>query len=136
MTTVAFINRLQPVDGKRDALIGLLHEFADPTPPPRTPTASSATRRPATRTAWTSALHILTDLHHPDADTVHAKLATLDQTPPTTQPGASPAQPGPDHAGPRPAPSVSVCRTLNEQPASRGAEPADQLRSRLIRAVR
>ena len=30
MTTVVFINRLQPADGKRDALIGLLREFADP----------------------------------------------------------------------------------------------------------
>lgn len=27
---VLFINRLQPADGKRDALIGLLREFADP----------------------------------------------------------------------------------------------------------
>jgi quinol monooxygenase YgiN len=27
--TVVFINRLQPADGKRDALIGLLREFAD-----------------------------------------------------------------------------------------------------------
>lgn len=30
MTTMAFINRLQPADGKRDALIDLLREFADP----------------------------------------------------------------------------------------------------------
>jgi quinol monooxygenase YgiN len=30
MATVVFINRLQPADGKRDALIGLLREFADP----------------------------------------------------------------------------------------------------------
>lgn len=29
MATVVFINRLQPADGKRDALIGLLREFAD-----------------------------------------------------------------------------------------------------------
>jgi len=29
MATVACINRLQPADGKRDALIGLLREFAD-----------------------------------------------------------------------------------------------------------
>jgi|HubBroStandDraft_6_1064221.scaffolds.fasta_scaffold308663_2 quinol monooxygenase YgiN len=29
MATVVFINRLQPTDGKRDALIGLLREFAD-----------------------------------------------------------------------------------------------------------
>src|SRR3954468_8521701 len=29
MTTVVFINRLQPADGKRDALIDLLREFAD-----------------------------------------------------------------------------------------------------------
>jgi hypothetical protein len=28
MTTVVYINRLQPADGKRDALIGLLREFA------------------------------------------------------------------------------------------------------------
>jgi len=29
MATVVFIHRLQPADGKRDALIGLLREFAD-----------------------------------------------------------------------------------------------------------
>ena len=29
MATVVFINRLQPADGKRDALIGLLREFPD-----------------------------------------------------------------------------------------------------------
>src|ERR1700731_3346962 len=29
MVTVVFINRLQPADGKRDALIGLLRVFAD-----------------------------------------------------------------------------------------------------------
>jgi hypothetical protein len=29
MATVVFINRLQPADGERDALIGLLREFAD-----------------------------------------------------------------------------------------------------------
>jgi quinol monooxygenase YgiN len=29
MATVVFINRLQSADGKRDALIGLLREFAD-----------------------------------------------------------------------------------------------------------
>jgi hypothetical protein len=29
MATVVFINRLQRTDGKRDALIGLLREFAD-----------------------------------------------------------------------------------------------------------
>ena len=29
MATVVFINRHQPADGKRDALIGLLREFAD-----------------------------------------------------------------------------------------------------------
>src|SRR3954454_25109473 len=29
MATVVFINRLQPADGKRDALIGLVREFAD-----------------------------------------------------------------------------------------------------------
>jgi quinol monooxygenase YgiN len=29
MATVAFINRLQPPEGKRDSLIGLLREFAD-----------------------------------------------------------------------------------------------------------
>jgi hypothetical protein len=29
MATVVFINRLQPADGKRDALIGLLREFAE-----------------------------------------------------------------------------------------------------------
>jgi hypothetical protein len=29
MGTVVFIHRLQPADGKRDALIGLLREFAD-----------------------------------------------------------------------------------------------------------
>ncbi|WP_261559290.1 putative quinol monooxygenase [Frankia tisae] len=29
MATVVFINRLQPADGKYDALIGLLREFAD-----------------------------------------------------------------------------------------------------------
>jgi hypothetical protein len=29
MATVVFINRLQPADGKRDALIGFLREFAD-----------------------------------------------------------------------------------------------------------
>jgi tetratricopeptide (TPR) repeat protein len=40
------------------------------------------------RTAWTTALDILTDLDHPDADTVRAKLATLDQIP-STQPGTS-----------------------------------------------
>jgi len=30
MATVVSINGLQPADGKRDALIGLLREFADP----------------------------------------------------------------------------------------------------------
>jgi len=29
MAPVVFINRLQPADGKRDALIGVLREFAD-----------------------------------------------------------------------------------------------------------
>ena len=29
MATVVFINRLQPADGERDALIGLLREFGD-----------------------------------------------------------------------------------------------------------
>ncbi|MDH6628031.1 hypothetical protein M2271_005861 [Streptomyces sp. LBL] len=29
MATVVFSNRLQPADGKRDALIGLPREFAD-----------------------------------------------------------------------------------------------------------
>jgi hypothetical protein len=29
MATVVFINRLQSADGKREALIGLLREFAD-----------------------------------------------------------------------------------------------------------
>ncbi len=43
----------------------------------------------AARTAWTAALGILTDLVHPDADTVRAKLAILDQTPPA-QPVADP----------------------------------------------
>jgi len=28
MSTVVFINRLQPADGKRDDLLGLLREFA------------------------------------------------------------------------------------------------------------
>jgi DNA-binding SARP family transcriptional activator/tetratricopeptide (TPR) repeat protein len=37
----------------------------------------------AARDAWTDALDILTDLNHPEADTVRAELATLDQTPPT-----------------------------------------------------
>ena len=32
------------------------------------------------RTAWTSALEILTDLDHPDAENLRGKLATLDQT--------------------------------------------------------
>jgi tetratricopeptide (TPR) repeat protein len=40
----------------------------------------------AARTAWTTALTILTDLHHPDTDTVRAKLAVLDQTPPGPAP--------------------------------------------------
>ena len=44
------------------------------------------------RTAWTTALDILTELDHPDADTVRAKLGTLDQTPPV-QPGTGPPQP-------------------------------------------
>ncbi|HVQ95048.1 MAG TPA: BTAD domain-containing putative transcriptional regulator [Mycobacteriales bacterium] len=34
------------------------------------------------RAAWTAALDILTDLDHPDADAVRAKLATLDQPAP------------------------------------------------------
>ncbi len=33
------------------------------------------------RTAWTAALDILTDLDHPDTDTIRAKLARLDQQP-------------------------------------------------------
>jgi hypothetical protein len=33
MATVVFINRPQPADGKRDALIGLLREFAAPPVP-------------------------------------------------------------------------------------------------------
>jgi DNA-binding SARP family transcriptional activator/tetratricopeptide (TPR) repeat protein len=36
----------------------------------------------AARAAWTDALGILTDLDHPDAEAVHARLATLDQTSP------------------------------------------------------
>jgi tetratricopeptide (TPR) repeat protein len=43
------------------------------------------------RTAWAAALDILADLNHPGADTVRAKLATLDQTPtPPAEPGTSP----------------------------------------------
>jgi DNA-binding SARP family transcriptional activator/tetratricopeptide (TPR) repeat protein len=53
-------------------------------------THHAAGRPEAARTAWTTALHILTDLHHPDADTIHTKLDTLDQTPPTTRPGPDP----------------------------------------------
>jgi tetratricopeptide (TPR) repeat protein len=39
----------------------------------------SAGRPVQARATWTTALDILTDLDHPDADTVRAKLATLDQ---------------------------------------------------------
>ena len=53
-------------------------------------THHAAAHPEAARDAWTTALHILTDLNHPDADTVHTKLATLDH-PPTTQPGPDPA---------------------------------------------
>jgi tetratricopeptide (TPR) repeat protein len=42
------------------------------------------------RTAWTTATDILTELDHPDADTVRAKLATLDRTPPA-RPDTTPA---------------------------------------------
>jgi tetratricopeptide (TPR) repeat protein len=52
-------------------------------------THHAAGRPDQARTAWTTALDILTDLHNPDADTVRAKLATLDH-PPTTQPSTSP----------------------------------------------
>jgi tetratricopeptide (TPR) repeat protein len=41
------------------------------------------------RTAWTTALDILTDLNHPDADTVRAKVATFDRPPPA-RPGTFP----------------------------------------------
>jgi DNA-binding SARP family transcriptional activator/tetratricopeptide (TPR) repeat protein len=37
----------------------------------------------AARTIWQHALDILTDLDHPDTDTVRAKLTSLDQQPPT-----------------------------------------------------
>ena len=57
----------------------------------RPPNSHHTAGRPdQARTAWTTALDILTDLDHPDADTVRAKLATLDQTPPPADPGASP----------------------------------------------
>ncbi len=59
-------------------------------------THHAAGRPDQARTAWTTALDILTDLDHPDTDTVRAKLVTLDQTPPT-QPGASPPDPGGPH---------------------------------------
>jgi hypothetical protein len=56
MATVVFIHRLQPADGKRDALIGLLREFATwavtprrspscSTWPPRMPSASTCSSR-------------------------------------------------------------------------------------------
>jgi hypothetical protein len=41
--------------------------------------------------AWTTALTILTDLDHLDADALRAKLAALDHTPPATQPDPDPA---------------------------------------------
>jgi hypothetical protein len=47
----------------------------------------------AARAAWTDALHILTDLDHPDADTVRATLATLGPMSPPPA-GPPPADPG------------------------------------------
>jgi DNA-binding SARP family transcriptional activator/tetratricopeptide (TPR) repeat protein len=40
----------------------------------------------AARTTWTDALDILADLDHPEAGAVRARLATLDQPPPTYMP--------------------------------------------------
>ncbi len=45
-------------------------------------TQHAAGRPDQARAAWTAALDILTDLDHPDADAVRAKLATLDQPAP------------------------------------------------------
>jgi tetratricopeptide (TPR) repeat protein len=52
-------------------------------------THHAAGRPDQARTTWTTALDILTDLNHPDADTVRAKLATLDHPLPA-QPSTGP----------------------------------------------
>jgi predicted negative regulator of RcsB-dependent stress response len=44
-------------------------------------TQDAAGNPEAARTAWRHALTILTDLDHPDADTVRVKLHDLDQVP-------------------------------------------------------
>jgi tetratricopeptide (TPR) repeat protein len=54
-------------------------------------THHAASRPNAARTAWIDALHILTDLDHPNADTVRAKLSTVNQTPsPPADAGTNP----------------------------------------------
>jgi DNA-binding SARP family transcriptional activator/tetratricopeptide (TPR) repeat protein len=53
-------------------------------------TQHAAGDRTAAGAAWRQALAILTDLNHPETDTVRAKLATLDHTPPS-EPGTKPS---------------------------------------------